>query len=218
MLSNILIKIPFTHLWTIKSSIKKASSLLDVGCGNGGLMTILSGGENWKIDGIDIFGKSLKKAKLTKTYKNLYKGNIVTILKSLVKKKKKYDVVFSSHVIEHLEKKDGQEMIRLMGILAKEKVVIVTPKGFMKQPDDLIEGNPYQYHKSGWEISEFKKMDFTVYGIGFFLTWSENGLGRSKNKIISLIFEFLSFLVSPIVYIIPELSAGLVTVKNIKNV
>jgi len=47
--------------------------------------------------------------------------------------------------------------------LAKNKIVIITPNGFV--PQKAYGGNPWQKHKSGWTSKEMRKRGFKVVGL-----------------------------------------------------
>lgn len=166
------------------------------------------------VTGIDIFTESLKKAKKSKLYYSLIKGDIVKICERLVKQKRKYDTVFCSQVIEHISKSEGNKLLGLMDKLATQRVVVATPIGFMNQPEVFIGNNPYQYHKSGWTIEEFANLGYKVYGMGFKLAWSETGLSRGKNPLIVGLSVVISYLAAPLVYYFPVLAAGMMCIKE----
>ena len=52
----------------------------------------------------------------------------------------------------------------MMERTATRKIIIFTPNGFLKQ--EPYDDNPWQEHKSGWEISEFEDKGFKVFGQG----------------------------------------------------
>ena len=83
-------------------------------------------------------------------------------------------------MIEHLEKSDGFKLIQIMESIAKKKVIIFTPNGFLRQ-EGVFDSNPWQEHVSGWEINEMEKLGFTVKGHGGHKTL--RGM-RSKSSII----------------------------------
>lgn len=71
------------------------------------------------------------------------------------------DTVFILDVIEHLEKAEGEALLRATEKLARRQVVVFTPLGFM--PQTLAEGTDawglggsvVQEHKSGWNPEDF---------------------------------------------------------------
>ena len=66
-------------------------------------------------------------------------------------------------VIEHLEKTDGLRLLDQMETIARKKVIIFTPNGFLEQKP--FDGNEWQRHVSGWEIDEMRQMGFDIIGI-----------------------------------------------------
>ena len=172
--------VPFTYMWYLKMLVDSPKTVLDLGCGNGGLMKQIYS-RDWKITGIDIYEKSLKQADKLGIYEKLIKGDLVKVCNGLVRGRKKFDLVFCSQVIEHVSKEDGGKLLDLAEKLARKRIYFGTPRGFMNQPGVFIKGNPYQHHKSGWSLDEFKKRGYKVFGIGFYPIWSEKGLARRKN-------------------------------------
>ncbi|MCM8802024.1 MAG: SAM-dependent methyltransferase, partial [Candidatus Omnitrophica bacterium] len=57
----------------------------------------------------------------------------------------------------------GLELIEKMEKIAKKKVIIFTPNGFLPQKE--YENNPWEVHRSGWTAEEMKKMGYKVIGI-----------------------------------------------------
>ena len=213
-LSKITIHIPFSYLWIYKKSVGNPITFLDVGCGDGLLMQRLSKGENWAIDGIDIYNSSVKLAREKGIYKNLIVGDVVKSCEKLIKSKKKYDTVFCSQLIEHITKSDGQKLIALMDKIAIKRVVVATPIGFMNQPEVFIKGNPHQHHKSGWSVDEMKNHGYKVNGLGFKFSWSECGIGRNSNSLVVLVSVVIAYIMSPFVYFVPQLAAGMMCIKT----
>lgn len=212
-MSGIFTYLPFTYMWYLKRFADSPKTVLDLGCGDGKIMSIISD-RSWQVTGIDIFPSSLKKAKETGVYKELIKGDLIRVGRKLVKQKKKYDLVFCSQVIEHITRKQGEEILTLSDKLAKKRIYFGTPRGFMNQPEVFIGDNPYQYHKSGWSLGDFRSRGYKVYGIGFYPSWSEEGLARSENIFIRYVFTIISYLLSPIVYYMPSWASGIMAIKD----
>ena len=74
-----------------------------------------------------------------------------------------FDCVVALDVIEHLEKADGLRLLEQMEIIARKKVIIFTPNGFLEQ--EPFDGNEWQRHISGWEVDEMREMGFEIIGI-----------------------------------------------------
>lgn len=211
------ITLPFSYMKLLRDFVGEAKTILDLGCEDGRLLTLLSDGKDWKVTGVDIFQKNVNRTAKRKIYVKAIKGDIVEISKKLIREKKKFDVVFCSQVIEHIDRKKGEEFLGLVDKLAKEKIIIGTPRGFMEQPHAFLGDNPHQVHKSGWSEDDFRRRGYKVYGIGFGPVWSEEGLGRTYSKPVAVLASIISYVFSPIVYYFPFLAAGILCTKEIKG-
>lgn len=211
------ITLPFSYMKLLRDFVGEAKTILDLGCEDGRLLTLLSDGKDWKVTGVDIFQKNVNRTAKRKIYVKAIKGDILEISKKLIREKKKFDVVFCSQVIEHIDRKKGEEFLGLVDKLAKEKIIIGTPRGFMEQPHAFLGDNPHQVHKSGWSEDDFRRRGYKVYGIGFGPVWSEEGLGRTYSKPLALLASIISYAFSPIVYYFPFLAAGILCTKEIKG-
>lgn len=201
----------------LRDSIGEARTILDLGCADGTLLTLLSEGKNWQVTGVDIFQKNIRSAAKKKIYISTIKGDVVRVSKKLIKQKAKFDVVFCSQVIEHIDRKEGEELLALVDKLAKQKIIMGTPRGFMKQPKFFLGDNPHQVHKSGWEEDDFRKRGYKIYGVGFGPIWSGEGLGRTYSKTKIIMANIVSYIFSPVVYYLPFLAAGMLCTKEIRK-
>ncbi|MGQ4875108.1 MAG: class I SAM-dependent methyltransferase [Promethearchaeia archaeon] len=144
----------------LESLIKDCESILDLGCGNN---SILSRIKKKKFSvGIDIFEKYIEISKKKKIHDKYFCYDILKIDEII--NPKSFDCILLIDVIEHLEKKDGLKLILKMNQIAKKKIIITTPNGFLPQRE--YHQNPYQIHRSGWDIKTFKKFGFKIYGYG----------------------------------------------------
>lgn len=211
--------IPFTYPWILSNSIGDAKTILDIGCGTGELMQMLGKKKKWYVTGIDIYKPSIFQAEKTKAYKDLYVGDILNLPRKI--SKQKYDVVFSSQVIEHLPKKKALQLIAQMTEMAKKRVVIGTTVGFMhflplqEIHEHEHDDNPYQKHKSSWDPQEFQDLGFVSHGQGLFLIYREGFLTHKLPKIIHPILYGISLLLAPLVYFFPILATYQINYKNI---
>lgn len=207
--------IPFSFLWQFSRAINGGiKNVLDIGCGDGSLMKLLAYGKDWKITGIDIYPKSLKAAKRAGVYDMLIEGDVIDVARDLISKKRGFDLVFCSNILEHLSKKRGITLLKQIEKLAAKKVVISVPNGFMDNPKEFLGNNRFQKHKSGWEKKEFTLLGYRVYGTGLKFVWSENGLGRSRIFFVSVLSRFFSLILSPVMYFFPEFASGLMAIKT----
>lgn len=216
---SLIINLPFSYMWLLKKSIGDSKAILDLGCGEGELMQFLSRGEKWQITGIDIYEKAIEKARKRNIYHKLIRGDVLKTVRNHLKSK--YDVIFCSQIIEHLTRSNGEEILNEIERLAKRRIVIGTPRGFMVHPHEFSDGNPYQIHKSGWSIEDFTLRGYKVYGVGFWPIWSYYGLGRDANAFRKALSNIISYLAAPLVYFFPSLAVSIVAIKErwkVKNV
>lgn len=212
-LDKLKITLPFSYMRLLRDSIGEGKTILDLGCEDGRLLTLLSDGKNWEVTGVDIFHKNIKEASKKRIFVKLIKGDILKVSKKLIKERKKFDVVFCSQVIEHISRKEGEELLNIVDKLAKRKIIFGTPRGFMEQPEAFLGYNPHQVHESGWTEDDFKKRGFKVYGVGFGPVWSEEGFGRTYSKGKIILANIISYIFSPPVYYLPFLASGILCIK-----
>lgn len=146
----------------LESLVSGCKSLLDVGCGSSSSIKFFS--KKLYCVGIDAFQPSIEKSKKEKIHNRYYKMNILDIGKKF--KTNSFDCVLASNIIEHLTKKDGLRFLKMIEDIAKKKVIVYTPNGFV--PQEKYENNVWQIHKSGWNPDEMRKMGYKVTG---FLGW-----------------------------------------------
>ncbi len=202
-------------MWLLRNSIGNPKTILDLGCGEGSLMQLLSKGKNWQITGIDIYKKAVETAKKRNVYVKVIQGDLLKTIRNN-NLKSKYEVVFFSQVIEHVTRDYGEKILDEIEKLAKKRIVVGTPRGFMEQPHEFLDGNPYQVHKSGWTIEDFTARGYKVHGVGFWPIWSYHGLGRNANTFETILSNIISYLISPLIYFFPTLGAGVIAIKDKK--
>lgn len=212
MKSN-LTNIPFSSPWIIRHHLANSKTVLDIGCGDGELMVKVNYDKKYEVTGVDLYRPYLNKAKKTGVYKKI----VLSDLKKLKFKQKSFDVVLASQVIEHINKKDGLKMISAMEKIARDKVIIATPNGFVPfEPFENKDDNPLQVHKSGWGIEEMKKLGYKVYGQGSNFIYRSTGLLYKFRKLKNLLVV-ISYLLSPIVYFCPSSSFIIIAIKDERN-
>ncbi len=135
------------------------SSILDVGCGNNSAVQYLSD-DSYKV-GVDAFEPSIEKSREKGIHNKYYKLDVLEIEKEFGANS--FDCVVAIDLIEHLEKTDGLELLRQLESIAKKRMIIFTPAGFLPQGE--YDNNPWQVHLSGWEVKEMESYGYKVIGI-----------------------------------------------------
>lgn len=192
----------------LEKELSKMESVLDVGCGSNSPLAKIY--KNFYSVGVDVFEPSIKKSKKEKIHDNYKLGDVLKISKYF--KQKSFDVVIALDLIEHLEKNDGLNLLKQMELIAKRKIILLTPNGFVEQHP--VEENPYQVHKSGWKIDDFKKKGYKIYGIrGFKFIRGEYATINHKPWFL---WGMLSVLSGFFTYYFPKYSYQLLAVKQFK--
>ncbi|HEX6208233.1 MAG TPA: methyltransferase domain-containing protein [Actinomycetota bacterium] len=135
-------------------------SVLDVGCGSDSPLGRLEGRKGHRV-GVDIHEGDLQASRRAGIHE-AYAVLDVTLLRSAFRPRS-FDCVLASDLIEHLEKDAGYELISAMEELARRRVVVFTPNGFLEQPPDP--DNPWQEHVSGWTVEELEGLGYRVLGV-----------------------------------------------------
>lgn len=187
----------------LSGELKGYKSILDVGCGLNSPLSKID--KSFYLEGLDMI--PIKNNKIHNKYR---RGNILNIEKFY--KNKSFDVVVSFHVLEHLKRSDGKRFLEKLEKIAKRKIIICTPNGFV--PQDPHSGNIYQEHISGWFVKDFKTRGYNVYGIrGFKFIRGEFAAIKYKPWYVWL---YLSYLSEFITIHFPQLAFELMAVKTLK--
>jgi len=190
-----------------KEVIGSCQTLLDLGCGTKSPVEKFSNKLHYSV-GIDIFKPSLLKNNKLKIYTEYRKMDVLEIGDAY--KKNSFDCVLASELIEHLTKDDGLRLIAMMEKIAKKKVIIFTPNGYL--PQDKYDGNEFQIHHSGWYPSEMEDMGYRVIGIrGLKLLRGKHGMIKWAPR------EFwrrISLLTQPVTEKFPKTAFQILCVKD----
>lgn len=146
----------------IRANTEAGDSYLSLCCGIAIELRRLPG--NNKVTAVDIVPEYL--AEVNRLY-----PEYTTVLSDAVEFLEKaeddsYDIVSCIDGIEHLKKEDGIKLLTEAKRVAKKKVFIFTPEGYVKnepkQAWGIDGGDHYQVHLSGWVPEEFTKHGYTV--------------------------------------------------------
>ena len=135
-------------------------------------------------------------------------GNVLNIENFF--KENEFDVVVALDLIEHIEKDDGKKLINKLIKISKDLIIIYTPNGFLPQKGTI--DNPYQEHKSGWNIKDFKAFKFKVMGLLGHKIFRGEYHKLRKPFLINYLLSNLSFFLTN--KIIPEKDAALLAIRS----
>lgn len=131
---------------------------LDVGCGEYSILTALRP-YGFHSVGIDVWPDQIEKVRRLNAHDDYVVGDVRTLDLG-----RQFDVVVLNHVIEHVSRDEGVELLRRLEGLARRLLVVSTPNGFLEQVP--VDGNPFQRHWSGWFPHDFEARGYTVFGSG----------------------------------------------------
>ena len=150
---------PFAYFAELERAIGNPKTVLDVGCGYPSPIRWFS--RKFYSVGVDAFEPSIVKSRAEGIHNDYIKANVLEIGAKV--KPKSFDCVVALDLIEHLEKEDGFKLLEMMETIARERVVVFTPNGFVPQGE--YDGNAWQIHLSGWSPEEMKKRGYRIVGI-----------------------------------------------------
>ena len=191
----------------LERQLSQCSSVLDVACGFDSPLGRVK--KNFYSEGIDIFEKYIIESKKKKIHNQYRIGDVRKLDKFY--KHKSFDIVIAIDVIEHFEKNEALKLIKSMESIAKKKVILLTPNGFIAQ--DAYDSNPHQIHKSGWDKQELEKLGYNVYGL--------RGLKCLKGEYANikhrpwLFWGFCSFISEILFFPFPSLCFDLFAIKKV---
>jgi len=189
----------------LKKELSDCSSVLDLGCGYNSPIQYCN--ISFSV-GVEMFDSYLAESKKKKIHNEYIKNNILDVDFP----PKSFDAVLCLEVLEHLTKEEGIKLINKMEKWAKKKIIITTPNGYLYQ--DGYDNNPLQEHKSGWNVDDFKKLGFNVFGInGWKKLRGYKGEIKFKPKIFWII---ISDITQKVVYYYSSKAFQLFAIKKFK--
>lgn len=141
----------------LRTELRECQTVLDVGCGNASPLRFLTGGH---LTGVDGYAPALEQARTSGTHDDYVLADVKRLSEHF--SPQQFDACVALDVIEHLSKEDGWRMAQAMETLARKRVIIFTPNGFI--PQHSHEGD-LQEHLSGWTADEMRQRGYRVLGM-----------------------------------------------------
>jgi hypothetical protein len=141
----------------LRSSLAGCHTVLDVGCGKSSPLRFVPGPH---LVGVDGYGPAIEEARAGRTHDEFLSGDVRKLTELFPDRK--FDACVALDVIEHLPKEDGWLMLKSMEKLAKKRVVIFTPNGFVPQRS---QDGDLQEHLSGWTAEDLRPLGYQVMGM-----------------------------------------------------
>ena len=165
------------YILSLKENLLDCRTILDVGCGTGSPIKTFS--KDFYSVGVDLFKPALLESKK----RSIHDDYILLDINNLCFRSNFFDAVLALDVIEHLEKSKGVRLIKTIERIAKKKVIIITPNGFVSQ--GARAKNLFQVHLSGWTVGELKMLKYEIHGIvGIKLLRTEEAKLRYKPEML----------------------------------
>jgi hypothetical protein len=160
--------------------------------------------------GVERFGPALERSRFLGIHDDYFAVDALEIGKWI--QPRSYDAVVAFDLIEHLCKEDGVALLAMMERIARDRVVLFTPNGFL--PQEPSDGNPFQLHRSGWTAREFRELGYEVRGV--------HGLRRLRGERGSMrwrpgrLWGVVSDFTQPLVHRCPSLAFHLLCTKRVR--
>jgi SAM-dependent methyltransferase len=143
----------------LRQVLQGTGSILDVGCGVSSPLAVMKG--QARLVGMDAHPAAIETARANGTHDEFHVGDVLNIRQHFGAKS--FETVVAIDLIEHLDKSDGLRLLDTMEEVATRRVVVFTPNGFVPQGE--LDKNPWQVHKSGWNVGEMQERGYEVIGI-----------------------------------------------------
>jgi SAM-dependent methyltransferase len=171
----------------LKREADNSDSILDLGCGHNSPIQYLHSAR--KV-GVEENARDLEESEKKAVHQEYIRGNILEVTFP----PRSFDIVFSFHTIEHLDRSEQMALLDTMQTWAKKKVVVV-----VRNEPGLL--------------ADFTQKGYRLYGMDGFKIL-RNTKGNLKYRPWYL-FVFLSDLSQKIAYYSPSLASRLLAVKTV---
>jgi len=207
--------IPFTLLNTVWRMLdKRSKSILDVGCGKGQPMKFINRNKKYYTVGVDIFEPYIKICK----EQRIHNEYLLCDIHNMPFPEKSFDIVLCMEVLEHMNKEEGNKLLKNLEKIARKQVILTTPVGMCEQDEIILEdGNPFQVHKSGWYPDELKKLGYKIRGTTIKCLGGRAETINCSNKLLRPFGYLLWILTCTLAYFYPKMAADMICIKNIRE-
>jgi hypothetical protein len=190
----------------LDQAIGDCRTLLDVGCGSSSPISLFC--DRLESVGVDAHGPSIESSREKRIHKEYVQMDVMDIGERFPPTS--FDCVLAYDLIEHLSKENGLELLTMMESIARRRVVVFTPNGFLAQAGS--NDNPWQAHRSGWTPSELQAKGYRVIGMN---GWKRLRGDRATTRWRpSLLWSAISDLTQPFVRSRPDRAYQMLCVKD----
>jgi hypothetical protein len=144
----------------LEETLRGCATVLDVGCGAESPLRFVTNGHRAAV-GLDMHLPSLAETRRRRIHGSVVCGSVLQVASLFPPRS--FDAVVALDVIEHLPKHEGDGFLRQLETIARRKVVVFTPNGFL--PQGAVGGNELQRHVSGWTAEEMRARGYCLSGM-----------------------------------------------------
>ena len=194
----------------IEREIGDAASVLDVGCGADSPLASFGGKYELTV-GVDAHEPALARSRAAGKHDEYVLLDVRRIAERF--QPGSFDAVIAIDVLEHMDEAEGLDLLESMERIARRRVVVFTPNGFVQQGE--TNGSPWQAHRSGWSTGCLRELGFRVYGVhGVRGLRGELSEPRWRPR---RAWKLVSDLTQPVALRLPALAFQLLCVKEIRH-
>ncbi len=139
-------------------ALSDCNTVLDIGCGRYSPLRFIDGE---RLVGVDAYEPDLKRAQIAKTHDEFVLSDVKDLHHHFGQNE--FDACVALDVIEHFTKQEGLEFLQCLEGMARHKVVISTPNGYL--PQECAETGDFQAHLSGWTPRDMESLGYRVIGV-----------------------------------------------------
>lgn len=193
----------------LEEAVGDAESVLDVGCGDRSPVHRFSR-RAARLVGVDAHPASIERSRAAGIHDEYVLADVRTIGDRFAAGS--FEAVVAIDLIEHLEAEDGLRLLEAAEAIARRRVVIFTPNGFVRQ--SAREDNPWQVHLSGWSARRLRSLGYDVRGVhGLRALRGEEARIRWRPR---RLWHLVSDLTQPLASRVPSLAYQLLAVKDVE--
>jgi SAM-dependent methyltransferase len=194
----------------LEAAVGEPTTLLDVGCGACSPVRAFTRRIPHAV-GVEGYEPALLASKAAGIHDEYHRLDVRRLADQF--EPESFDVVLAVDLLEHLSSEDGLALLSTMETIARVRVVVFTPNGFVPQGD--VGGNPLQVHHSGWRLSTLRSLGYDAIGLhGLrFLRDEEASIRWRPRRAWSLVSD----LTQPIARRVPSTAYHLLAIKQVSH-
>ncbi len=190
----------------LAKELSDCPTVLDLGCGADSPVQFSTA--QFTV-GVDASGIALEEARRHKTHSAYLRADI----RSVEFPAASFDAVVLADVLEHVSKDHGRDILQRVAVVARKKVIVLTPNGYL-QLEDGEHHNLLDQHVCGWQANEFRALGFELRGLQ-----GLRALPRASGASWPLVWWWKALVygvLQPLAYRVPDKAHDLLAVKCIR--